>query len=79
MNFRDEVPAFTKVKSGKDFCKRESQISERFQTYSWKNEVIRQGVFFTEQGVLKKRLDVSSQTPRRFDANALAFYSVDFD
>jgi hypothetical protein len=32
-----------------------------------------QGVFLIHQGLFKKRLDVLLQTPRRFDANALAF------
>ena len=32
-----------------------------------------QGVFLIHKGFFKKRLDVLLQTPRRFDANALAF------
>ena len=31
MKFRDEVPAFTKLNSRKDFCNRENKISDKFQ------------------------------------------------
>lgn len=41
-----------------------------------KNRATHQGVFFKEQGVFKKRLDVLIETPRGFKANALTFSIV---
>lgn len=78
MKFRDEVPAFTKLNSRKDFCNRENKISDKFQIKQRRFQISfrlharrPRLVIYNDE---RKRLDVLPQTSRRFFKRPRRFF-----